>query len=587
MLSSSYLQKSRNGVYFARFIIPAPQRASSGGREFKLSTGTKDPRHAKAAARRLRVLFDGFLLENATVARADAVAYLQARMKKPTVPPMPFGVERTAEGWKLTDLTADDMAAAANGGMDGLISALERNIAPASIPTRRASDLREQLHPEPVEPIEHAPAINEPGRLSPVAAKTVGRLIKEYLKYETERATEREIGVKKVPQIRTRLKPFIDRFSARHVGTLTPLDLEKYRKDLAYYPKSIDKLPGAAGLPFDTLIKRVRAKTLLGRDGKPAPTITQNTLDGYLTTAANFLEFCKRQYAVNPSLLDGFKVKTTKARKGASRRAFNQKEMKQIFGSDYYRDGAYNRSYQYWVIHLAAFTGARVNELSQLATDDVRQDDEGLWFFNITAAEDDENRSVKNEDSRRIIPVHQKLIDLGFIDYCKAKKAAAKDAPANLFDLKRAKADGYGKAASQWFNTKYLREYLKIEDRNVVFHSFRHRFITSLAQAILDASGVSEETAVKERIPEALILRRLAGHSVAHSMTAGRGQFDVHTDTYTGAFSVKSMKRVIDRLEYSGVDFYPYRVPDESGKKRMKKKGGESQEVYSLGFLFS
>jgi len=107
LLSSSYLQKSRNGVYFARFIIPAPQRAASGGREFKLSTGAKDPRHAKAAARRLRVLFDGFLLENATVARADAVAYLQARMKKPTVPPMPFGVERTAEGWKLTDLTAD------------------------------------------------------------------------------------------------------------------------------------------------------------------------------------------------------------------------------------------------------------------------------------------------------------------------------------------------------------------------------------------------------------------------------------------------------------------------------------------------
>uniref|UniRef100_UPI0015542BF4 hypothetical protein n=1 Tax=Comamonas thiooxydans TaxID=363952 RepID=UPI0015542BF4 len=78
-----------------------------------------------------------------------------------------------------------------------------------------------------------------------------------------------------------------------------------------------------------------------------------------------------------------------------------------------------------------------------------------------------------------------------------------------------------------------------------------------------------EETANKERIPEALILRRLAGHSVAHSMTAGRGQFDVHTDTYTGAFSIKSMKRVIDRLEYPGVEFYPYRAPDDGVKKRM------------------
>lgn len=152
MLSSAYLQKSRNGVYFARFVVPEQQRVPADGRDFKLSTGTKDPRHAKAAARRLGVLFDGFLLENATVARADAVAYLQASMKKQTVPPMPFGVERTAEGWKLTDLTTDDMAAAANGGMDGLISALERNIAPASIPTRRPSALRAQLNPEPVDP---------------------------------------------------------------------------------------------------------------------------------------------------------------------------------------------------------------------------------------------------------------------------------------------------------------------------------------------------------------------------------------------------------------------------------------------------
>lgn len=564
MLSSSYLQKSRNGVYFARFVIPAPKRSPAESRDFKLSTGTKDPRHAKSTARYLRVLFDSFLMENATVTRTSAIAYLQARMKKPTTPPMPFGVKIKGQGFdiELTDLGPEDV-----GNMDELIEGVMNGVARTSLSTVALWD--RPAEPAPVQEV-HAPAINEPGRLSPAASKTVGRLVKEYLKYEEERATEKEIGVKKVPQVRTRLKPFIDRFSARHVGTLTPLDLEQYRKDLAYYPKNIDKLPAAAGHPFDTLIKRVRAKTLLGRDGQPAQTITQNTLDGYLTVAANFLEFCKRQYAVNPSLLDGFKVKTTQARKGVTRRAFNQKELQQIFGSDYYRDGLYNRSYQYWIIHLAAFTGARVNELSQLTTSDVKQDDEGLWYFNITATEDD-GKTVKNEESRRIIPVHQKLIELGFIEYVEAKRAEVEEAgiPINLFDLNKAKADGYGKAASQWFNTKYLRDYLKVDDKNVVFHSFRHRFISSLAQAILDASGLSEETANKERIPEALILRRLAGHSVAHSMTAGRGQFDVHTDTYTGAFSIKSMKRVIDRLDYPGVEFYPYRAPDDGVKKRM------------------
>ncbi len=382
MLSSSYLQKSRNGVFFARFVIPAPQRSPTESRDFKLSTGTKDPRHAKSTARYLRVLFDSYLMENATVTRTSAIAYLQARMKKPTTPPMPFGVKIKGQGFdiELTDLGPEDV-----GNMDELIEGVMNGVARTSLSTVALWDRPAEPAPAPP-PVQevHAPAINEPGRLSPAASKTVGRLVKEYLKYEEERATEKEIGVKKVPQVRTRLKPFIDRFSARHVGTLTPLDLEQYRKDLAYYPKNIDKLPAAAGHPFDTLIKRVRAKTLLGRDGQPAQTITQNTLDGYLTVAANFLEFCKRQYAVNPSLLDGFKVKTTQARKGVTRRAFNQKELQQIFGSDYYRDGVYNRSYQYWIIHLAAFTGARVNELSQLTTSDIKQDDEGLWYFNIT-----------------------------------------------------------------------------------------------------------------------------------------------------------------------------------------------------------
>lgn len=561
MLSSSYLQKSRNGVFFARFIVPASQRVPSDGRDFKLSTGTKDPRHAKTIARFLRVLFDGFLSENATVLRTSAIAYLQAHMKKPTEPPLPFGVRIKGQGFdiELTDLGPQDV-----GNMDALIESATRG-ATRGVP----STLAVWDKPDPIS-ATHAPAINEPGRLSPVAAKTVGRLVKEYVKYEEERATAKEVGAKKVPQIQTRLKPFIDRFSTRHVGTLTPLDLEQYRKDLAYYPKNLDKLPGAAGLPLDALIKKVRAKTLFRVDGQQAQTITQSTLDGYLGVAANFLDFCKRQYAVNPTLLEGFKVKTTQARKGVNRRAFTQKELQKIFGSDYYRDGAYNRSYQYWVIHLAAFTGARVNELSQLTTDDVRQDDEDLWFLNITAAEDD-SQSLKTEESRRIIPVHQKLIDLGFIDYVQAKKAEAKDGPVNLFDLNRAKADGYGKAASQWFNTKYLRDYLQIADPDVVFHSFRHRFISSLAQAILDASGVSEETAMKERIPEALILRRLAGHSVAHSLTSGRGQFDIHTDTYTGAFSIRSMKRVIDRLDYPGVVFHGYISPDDAKRQRMKK----------------
>lgn len=136
-------------------------------------------------------------------------------------------------------------------------------------------------------------------------------------------------------------------------------------------------------------------------------------MDGYIVyVATNFLEYCKRLYAINPVALDGFNVKT-KASPGVKKRAFNQGELGSIFGSDYYRHGLYNRAYQYWVPLLRAFTGARLNEIAQLAPSDIQQDDAGLWYINITTSDDDEAeeaeeaKGLKNEESRRVIPVHQ------------------------------------------------------------------------------------------------------------------------------------------------------------------------------------
>lgn len=61
--------------------------------------------------------------------------------------------------------------------------------------------------------------------------------------------------------------------------------------------------------------------------------------------------------------------------------------------------------------YLGAFTGARVSEISQLSSVDIQQDDSGLWFIRIAPSLDDDDLSVgeslKNEESRSIIPAHQ------------------------------------------------------------------------------------------------------------------------------------------------------------------------------------
>ena len=47
MHASAYLFQSRDGVYYARFVVPAQLRTPVESREFRISTLTKDPRDAE------------------------------------------------------------------------------------------------------------------------------------------------------------------------------------------------------------------------------------------------------------------------------------------------------------------------------------------------------------------------------------------------------------------------------------------------------------------------------------------------------------------------------------------------------------
>lgn len=70
---------------------------------------------------------------------------------------------------------------------------------------------------------------------------------------------------------------------------------------------------------------------------------------------------------------------------------------------------------QRWVPWLCAYTGARVNEMTQLRREDVQMID-GVWTLLITP----EAGGVKTNEAR-IVPVHEHLIAQGFITAIEAK----------------------------------------------------------------------------------------------------------------------------------------------------------------------
>ncbi|MGB0696747.1 MAG: DUF6538 domain-containing protein [Rhodospirillaceae bacterium] len=122
------------------------------------------------------------------------------------------------------------------------------------------------------------------------------------------------------------------------------------------------------------------------------------------------------------------------------------------------------RQERYWVPLLAMYTGARLGEIAPLERADVREE-AGVW---CVAIRDDleSSRSIKNEGSRRLVPVHSTLIALGFLNFVKGSKG-------QLFPLVDLSLERPALAISKRM-ARLIRVEAGIDDPRIVFHSFRH-----------------------------------------------------------------------------------------------------------------
>ena len=142
---------------------------------------------------------------------------------------------------------------------------------------------------------------------------------------------------------------------------------------------------------------------------------------------------------------------------------------------------------RYWLMMLAIYTGARREELCQLARNNLFKEGE-TWFIRI---DDADGRQVKTKNSTRVVPLHSDLIERGFLSYVLKKHDAtapgvgpmvrkvlrAKPAPeTDLLFSSMSKSNGYyGHKLGAAFH-RLLRTKAKITDPRRRWHSFRHNF---------------------------------------------------------------------------------------------------------------
>ncbi|MES3106926.1 site-specific integrase [Sphingomonas aurantiaca] len=168
-------------------------------------------------------------------------------------------------------------------------------------------------------------------------------------------------------------------------------------------------------------------------------------------------------------------------KKRRNRRSFEDHELATLCASPIFVDAAaWNTTSRigdatvFWIFLLSITTGARLEEVGQVALADVRRDGDIVYLDidEYADEQDADDKSVKTEDSIRLVPVHEKLVELGFLDYVDALAALGQ---TQLFpDLKENSVGKRTKEASQKVNRIIDRHVSG--DRRLVFHSLRHAF---------------------------------------------------------------------------------------------------------------
>jgi len=361
----------------------------------------------------------------------------------------------------------------------------------------------------------------------PMAAppsKTIADLCKEYMARNLQKVENGRLARSTISKIEMRCRLLTDFFGkGKALAALT-------REDAARLVAFLPTVPHSAAKRYKGVSLVTAAEREAKSEGKRL--IHPQTADDYLTGVSAMLSFAVQNGWLRENPLENKLIREGMPRLiKRDRQMLTPDEMTMVFASPDFiaqRSGGRGKlEARFWLPLLCLFHGTRANEVAGMRVADVEQTD-GIAFLNLR--ETDEHR-LKTATSTRRVPVHGKLIELGFLSFVARRREQEPDGP--LFTgLARNNNGSMADGVCKWWQ-RLVTGILGAAPANAAIgargiHSLRHSWV-----AAARAAGLDDSTR-----------KRLGGWSQADA-----------SEGYGWSGALPMLKKAIDKIEYPGVDF--------------------------------
>lgn len=255
---------------------------------------------------------------------------------------------------------------------------------------------------------------------------------------------------------------------------ITSIEAMKVRDNIYRFPKNRTKMKNIRDKPLTEIFKMsfVEYETI--------DTLTANNV---LSIFKEIFEFAvPRFHDVNvTSGITARPVTKAKRIKKRSYATLDARKLSDLLSAHHYQSAEKKKRINYtsdkfWVPLIGMFTGARVGEILQLRVCDVLRSESGdYWYFDLN--DEHEGNRLKTDNSRRWIPVHSFLLQLGLLDFINGQGAKSDRV---FSDVTYSGDQEDNNSFSKWFDRTLRKEIGWSSANKETFHSLRHTFVDNL-----------------------------------------------------------------------------------------------------------